>query len=67
MKEPVVVTVVKRNVSLYHTEWDIVQSVNDRLGLHNISAALRFIINEFHTRQNQLPLPLPLPKPSEES
>lgn len=38
---------IARNVSMNASNWDVVTEVSRRYGLNNISAALRFIINEY--------------------
>ena len=42
--------VVPRNVSLYPQDWHDIQRVAQRTGVRSISAALRFILQEWRSR-----------------
>lgn len=58
--------VIKKNVSMYAGDWDVVQDVSERMRLRNTSAALRYIVNEYRQMAHQLPLPLAAANPTQE-
>jgi len=51
--------VVKKNVSMYPREWQIVERVKQRYSL-STAAALRHIVNQWQELQDQLPQPIVL-------
>lgn len=42
---------IGRNISLYAEHWAIVDEVNERFGLRNVSSALRLILNDYQRLQ----------------
>jgi sulfur relay (sulfurtransferase) DsrC/TusE family protein len=55
-------TAVKKPISMYPPDWEIVEQVNQTYGLRNVSAAVRHIVNEYHRLTNQEANPAPRPQ-----
>ena len=50
MNKPKRTRVEPRNIAMYPGDWVIVTRVSQRLGLDNTSAAIRYIIRDWHRR-----------------
>ena len=44
---------VQKFICMYPEYWEVVDEVNDRLGLRNMSAAMRYIVHEYR-RMNSM-------------